>query len=71
MFSFVGKGHETKVMMDLDLESKMSEHKCHEAVKVCPVGAIIFKGQGFDRPVGTRTSDRTSDFHDFNETEAK
>jgi NADH dehydrogenase/NADH:ubiquinone oxidoreductase subunit G len=79
VFSFIGKGHETQVMMDLDLEAKLTEHKCHEAVRLCPVGAIIFKGQGFDRPLGTRTYDRTSDqtsgrtsdLNDFNKEETK
>lgn len=58
VFSFVNKGKETRVMMDLNLESELSDHKCKEAVQLCPVGAIIFKGQGFDRPIGTRKYDR-------------
>ncbi len=57
VFSFVGKGHETRVMIDLDLEAALPEHKCQEAVKLCPVGAIIYKGQGFDRPIGSRMFD--------------
>lgn len=61
VFSFIGKGQETRVMMDLELEAKLPEHKCREAVQLCPVGAIIYKGQGFDRPIGTRTFDHTGE----------
>ncbi len=57
VFSFINKGKNTQVMMDLELEAKLPIHKCQEAVQLCPVGAIIFKGQGFDRPIGTRKYD--------------
>lgn len=57
VFRFMGKGHLTRVEMDQQLEAEMSLHKKHEVVSLCPTGAIIFKGQGFDRPIGTRKND--------------
>jgi len=57
VFSFNGKGKDTRVEMDLALEAKLPPHKCREAAALCPVGAIIVKGQGFDRPIGTRRYD--------------
>ncbi len=57
VFCFLGKGSQTQVVMDLEREAKLSEHKCDEAVALCPVGAILRKGRGFDRPIGTRASD--------------
>jgi NADH dehydrogenase/NADH:ubiquinone oxidoreductase subunit G len=57
VFRFMGKGHETRVEMDHQLEQEMSIHKKKEVVSMCPTGAIIFKGQGFDRPIGTRKND--------------
>jgi NADH dehydrogenase/NADH:ubiquinone oxidoreductase subunit G len=57
VFRFMGKGRKTVVEMDLKLEAEMSKHKKKEAVAICPTGAILFKGQGFDRPIGTRKSD--------------
>lgn len=57
VFRFTGKGHETRVEMDHSLEAEMSIHKKREAVSLCPTGAIIMKGQGFDRPIGTRKND--------------
>lgn len=68
VFSFIGKGKETRVMMDFELEAKLPEHKCHEAVNLCPVGAIIFKGQGFDRPIGTRRYDQTGASNDSSDS---
>lgn len=61
VFSFVGKGKDTRVMMDLALEAKLPPHKCLEAMALCPVGAILFKGKGFDRPVGTRHYDQAKE----------
>jgi len=61
VFSFVGKGKDTRVEMNLDLEAKMPIHKCREAAGLCSTGAIILKGQGFDRPVGTRRFDNPPD----------
>ncbi|MBN8540267.1 MAG: (2Fe-2S)-binding protein [Deltaproteobacteria bacterium] len=60
VFRFMGKGRKTVVEMDLKLEAEMSKHKKKEAVAICPTGAILFKGQGFDRPIGTRKSDSRS-----------
>lgn len=57
VFSFIGKGKDTRVMMHLGLEKELPLHKCKEAAALCPVGAIILKGQGFDRPIGTRKYD--------------
>jgi len=61
VFRFVGKGHETRVEMDLELEAKLSEHKKQEVVALCPTGAIIYKAKGFDRPIGTRKFDPSSE----------
>ena len=60
VFRFMGKGRRTVVEMDLKLEAVMSKHKKKEAVAICPTGAILFKGQGFDRPIGTRKNDGRS-----------
>lgn len=61
VFSFVGKGKDTRVMMDLDLEAKLPHHKQMEVVQLCPTGAIILKGKGFDRPIGSRRYDSQED----------
>jgi NADH dehydrogenase/NADH:ubiquinone oxidoreductase subunit G len=57
VFRFVGKGADTRVEMDHVLEQQMSDHKKKEVVALCPTGAILYKGAGFDRPIGTRKHD--------------
>jgi [NiFe] hydrogenase diaphorase moiety small subunit len=71
VFSFVGKGKDTRVMMNLELEAKLSPHKCEEVVKLCPVGAIIFKGHGFDRPMGTRRYDHVGVVQEASDEESR
>jgi len=61
VFSFEGKGSDTLVQMNHKYESELSDHKRKEVVDLCPVGAIIFKSKGFDRPIGTRKFDHWGD----------
>ena len=60
VFSFEGKGEGLHVNMDIDRTNKMSEEKIDEVVNLCPVGAILRKGKGFDRPYGERKYDYKS-----------
>lgn len=60
IFSFAGRGAVTKVMIDLKSEANLSVEKVDEAVALCPVGAILKTGKGFDRPIGERTYDLRS-----------
>jgi len=57
VFAFEGKGGQTVVKIDLKREKKLTKEKAEEAVKLCPTGAILFKGRGFDRPYGKREFD--------------
>ena len=57
VFAFEGKGGQTVVKMDLKREKQLTEEKAKEVVKLCPTGAILFKGKGFDRPYGGREYD--------------
>ena len=47
--------------MNHKYESELSDHKRKEVVDLYPIGAIIFKGKGFDRPIGTRKFDHWGD----------
>jgi len=58
VFSFIGKGSETRVVFDHEREEKLSPHKAKEAMDLCPVGAILVKGQGFSKPYGERTYEK-------------
>jgi len=58
VFSFIGRGSDTRVMLDLEREKSLSQEKLLEAKHLCPVGAILIQGGGFDRPIGTRKFDK-------------
>ncbi|MEZ4743250.1 MAG: 2Fe-2S iron-sulfur cluster-binding protein [Bdellovibrionota bacterium] len=57
VFFFNGKGAHLKIAMDLDRVNKLSEERIDELIELCPVGALLKKGKGFDRPYGTRRYD--------------
>ncbi|HAZ14204.1 MAG: hypothetical protein A2X86_17565 [Bdellovibrionales bacterium GWA2_49_15] len=57
IFSFVNRGPQTRVMLDLEREKFLSPEKLREAKDLCPTGAILLQGGGFDRPIGTRKYD--------------
>jgi [NiFe] hydrogenase diaphorase moiety small subunit len=57
LFSFSGRGKTLRVRMDVEESQKISDELAEEAQATCPVGAILKKGKGFDRPTGTRKYD--------------
>jgi len=60
IFAIKKRGSKAAISMDIDLANKMSAEQIKEAVEICPVGAILAKGQGFDEAIGTRKYDMTS-----------
>ncbi|MBI2522348.1 MAG: (2Fe-2S)-binding protein [Bdellovibrio sp.] len=58
IFSFINRGSKTRVMIDLDREKLLSAEKLREAKQLCPTGAILLQGGGFDRAIGTRQYDQ-------------
>lgn len=58
VFSFIGKGSCLQVSMNLEYANELSDAKIDEAASLCPVGAILKKGKGFDRPIGERKFDK-------------
>jgi [NiFe] hydrogenase diaphorase moiety small subunit len=58
VFQFVGRGTEKRIAVNA--QANLSESKLtsdDQAAKICPVGAIIIKHQGFSVPVGQRAYD--------------
>ncbi len=60
VFSFSNRGNETLVAIDYEQEAKLSEEQALEAMRICPTGAILVRGQAFARPFGTRKFDMKS-----------
>lgn len=57
VFYFKGKGSHLQVQMDEQRVNLLSDEKVSELERLCPVGAILKKGKGFDRPYGSRAYD--------------
>lgn len=58
IFAFLNRGFETRIYLDPDLAGQLTEERARKAVEVCPVGAIMPRGEGFKTPIGRRTYDR-------------
>ena len=66
VFAFNGKGGEhLYVEMDHELAEKMTEEEALKAMEICPVGAILKKGKGYDVPIGQRKFDHKPIGHEF------
>lgn len=57
VFYFSGKGTKLRIEMDVARANALDDSKVDEVVSLCPVGAILKRGKGFDRPYGQRSYD--------------
>ncbi len=57
IFAFFDRGFETRIYLDPDLAGQLTEERARKAVEVCPVGAIMPRGEGFKTPIGRRKYD--------------
>ena len=48
------RGREARIEIDKELANAMTDEQVTEAVRICPVGAILEKGVGYDTPIGAR-----------------
>ncbi len=60
IFTISGRGERAQIEMDEQLADAMTPQQVAGAVALCPVGAILEKGVGYDRPIGQRRYDTTS-----------
>lgn len=58
IFAFLNRGFETKIYVDPDLADNLTDELADKSVEICPVGAIMKRGEGFKTPIGERTYDR-------------
>jgi len=59
VFYFNGRGSHLKVEMDIERANMLSIELLNDLVELCPVGAILKKGEGFSIPYGKRKYDKT------------
>jgi [NiFe] hydrogenase diaphorase moiety small subunit len=57
-FAFNKRGNNLKVILDEQMGKTMPDKVAKQAMDNCPVGSIIYKGKGFDRPIGERKFDK-------------
>ncbi|MGB0694894.1 MAG: 2Fe-2S iron-sulfur cluster-binding protein [Rhodospirillaceae bacterium] len=57
IFSIRGRGTTAQIELDVDLANKMTPAEAARAADLCPVGAIIEKGLGYNDPMGQRKFD--------------
>jgi [NiFe] hydrogenase diaphorase moiety small subunit len=58
-FGFTKRGDKSTIAMDKELVKNISDEQAQQAMHICPVGSIIYKGKGFDTPLGQRKYDHT------------
>jgi [NiFe] hydrogenase diaphorase moiety small subunit len=56
-FAFKGRGKHLEISIDKKMAQTMSEENALQAMKICPVGAILRKEVGFVTPIGKRKYD--------------
>ncbi|MBL8928655.1 MAG: (2Fe-2S)-binding protein [Kineosporiaceae bacterium] len=54
IFSISRRGERARIELDVELADAMPPEQVAEAVDLCPVGAILAKGVGYDVPIGQR-----------------
>ncbi len=59
IFIFINRGDKSRITMDPELIETISDEQARQAMEICPVGAIILKGKGFDTPFGQRKYDHS------------
>ncbi|GAB4300637.1 MAG: hypothetical protein Kow0068_23840 [Marinilabiliales bacterium] len=57
IFAFHGRGAHLEINIDKKLAAKMTDQQAEEAMKICPVGAILKKEKGYVDPIGKRKYD--------------
>jgi [NiFe] hydrogenase diaphorase moiety small subunit len=58
IFAFKKRGHRVEINIDPALAEHLTDELAAQAAEVCPVGAILLRGKGFDTPIGQRKYDR-------------
>jgi coenzyme F420-reducing hydrogenase gamma subunit/ferredoxin/aerobic-type carbon monoxide dehydrogenase small subunit (CoxS/CutS family) len=57
VFAFIHRGHETIVAIDYENEKTLSHDEVLGAMELCPVGAILVRGESNSKPFGLRKYD--------------
>jgi [NiFe] hydrogenase diaphorase moiety small subunit len=65
IFAFQNRGSHVEVHIDPEHGLNLTSVLGKKASEICPVGAILHKGKGFDRPIGSRKYDKNPIGHEI------
>lgn len=57
VFAFKNRGHKSMINIDIKMSEDMTDENAERAMEVCPVGALLMKGKGYEVPIGKRKFD--------------
>jgi [NiFe] hydrogenase diaphorase moiety small subunit len=65
VFTYLNRGNDTRVGIDYTQEALLSDEQAHDAMNLCPTGAILVRGMTPLKPFGDRPFDLLSSQVDF------
>lgn len=65
VFTYQSRGDNTYVGIDYEQEARLTREQAVNAMKICPTGAIIVRGESVAKPFGTRKFDQNSLLDDY------
>lgn len=66
VFAFINRGHKTILGIDFENEALLNHEQAVEAMELCPVGAILVRGESNSKPFGLRKYDVDKNIIEFN-----
>lgn len=58
IFAYHKRGNKVEIGLDPKIGKDLSDELAQKAVDVCPVGALLIRGKGFEEPIGDRKYDK-------------
>lgn len=58
IFAYRKRGHKLEISIDETLSERMTHEMALKAMEICPVGSIIVREKGFEKPIGERKYDK-------------
>lgn len=65
VFAFINRGNSTQLGIDYENEAKLTHDQALEAMELCPVGAILVRGESNTKPFGLRKYDVDKSIKEF------
>ncbi len=60
IYAFKKRGHRLEIIVDPEAADKFTDELAEKSMEICPVGALLTKGKGFETPIGKRKYDKAA-----------